>query len=353
MNKWNKRLAFRALSFGFIVFSLSNAGAEYNETPIPYGVCYDDCDCCLDLGVDFILWKPGIDDLEYAVKVGPDDETIFHYRDICPNWEPGFRIRASKPHLFCDWGLGASYTYLYVDKNQKTKEDPNHEVFSLLLHPGIDNQSVPFETIRAKYNLNFNTFDVLLFHPFCSGRCHVFTPFFGLDGIGLSQEINSHMRREEDSSLIKGKVKWDSSFFGVGFKFGTEYIYKMFDCFHLYAKASGSILAGDADSHYEHKEKNISYSNSYVRFKFKDDTCCQFLNGYHIQLGATYQWDLCGFGTSFKCGYEFLKYHNVPTPRRYFVDDGRELTNLNTQSTETNITTLGFHGFLAGLDIEF
>lgn len=360
MNKLNKKFAQAFLALGVLAIAPLAAscdpcnvcGPETSCGPVedqycdpcepiklvPTKACNPVCDCCFDLTVDFILWKPCIDNLDYAlVTEAGVGETRYEYKAIDPKWEPGVRVGISKPNLCCGWGLSGSYTYL----TDRSSDNVTGEVFPVVTHSGVVADTV-YTNASSSYAYHYNAFDVLFSHSFVIHRSHLFTPFFGVQGLALDLKMDTTYSNVTD---IVG-ARWSSDFIGAGLKVGSDYVYQAYDCIAFFARGSAAIVAGESDSHVDFD----ALDGDIVRFS--DDDTCRFLNAYHFQVGLLYDWNICGCETNFRLGYEFVKWLNISNPRE-FVATGEEGDAALGRSTSPDTTTFGFHGLFAGIEMKY
>jgi hypothetical protein len=303
----------------------------------PCNYC-SECDCCFDTTIDFILWKPCLDNIDYAMTTEPADGDLsarYKHHAVDPKWQPGVRVALNKPNVCCGWGIGGSYTYLRDSSDDRVEGT----VYPILLHPGIVEDAI-YTSARCKYEYHYNAFDVLFSHSFVHQKCNMFTPFIGVQGLALEQTARTRYQLDETSSTSS---KWCSDFIGAGLKVGAEYIFKSSDCLAFFAKTAGAIVAGNTDAHID-----IIDSTNTTTTRFEESDNCRFLNGYHFQAGLLYDWDVCGCETYLRLGYEFVKWHNISNPRVY-TNDGDGLA----RGTSPDSTTLGYHGLFAGVEMKF
>lgn len=358
MKKWNKLLGMVIPSLCLVTMTPTMASAD--------DCCYDPCcDPCsfggFDVGVDFIYWKPCFDNLDFAsvaheVETGGSSPTYekhkYGYKCLCLDWEPGFRVRFGKEDILCNWDLTGSYLWLDINSKGKCKEPKGDGAFvTSPLFAGVINDGSPSnETLTyvdAKFNVTYQNWDALLSYDLSCNRCYSFSPFFGVEGLILNQKltVNGYVDPETDEVEQK-RLRWTSDYFGVGLKMGTAYEFE-FNCFKFYANASGVITVGDHDGW--NKQTRWSESGDEYSYVWKDGDCCQFVPGYHLALGLLYETDACGCEYAIRLGWEFTQWHNITNPRRLYEDDagGR------TSSTSPDVTTIGFHGLVLGLDLSF
>ncbi|CRX38636.1 Lpg1974 family pore-forming outer membrane protein [Estrella lausannensis] len=171
--------------------------------PAHPAVCTPACapvttDCCsFEVGLDTLYWKPCVDDLDYAAKVHgtvSNIDTPLHvdYKSVCPEWEPGYRIFLKKENAWKSFNLSLSYTWLNADDSERSHAGNGERIAAVGLHPllvdAVDQNSNYFDFARGKWELTYQTFDILLSHPFRCGSCHTITPFFGVEIVKFDQE---------------------------------------------------------------------------------------------------------------------------------------------------------------------
>ena len=246
----------------------------------------DPCDWDIEVGVEFLWWKPCVeflwwkpyvDNLEHAAERNkiastPVDAKL-KYKNICPDWEPGVRVTLGAPKFYCDFGLLASYTYLNSCESDSVKN--NEDILNPIAHTGLPPGSSDSKG-KGSWDANFHEWDVLLSYDASCNSCHQLERFFDIAGIVLDQDFKATL--DDDDYL----VKWDSDFWGVGFRAGSEYQYRFSDCLRLYARGHGTILAGEADSKIKFEANEGSKPSKLGMTSFKDDNCCQIVPGYHL-----------------------------------------------------------------------
>lgn len=386
MEKWRKKISLAVITAGLLALMPNAANAQTCDTYCD--PCdWNPCDCWgIDVFADFIYWKPCIDDMDYAVQLTDLSETLpgesydqeIKYKCLCTDWKPGFRAGIALNDVWCEWRLSGSYTYLDFCDSSKTHAEEGTVVvsplqFGALLNPTGEDDSTEggFHEVKGKIALKYQSWDVLLSRAVCSSECYTIAPFIGAEGLILNQNIKTNSTldsefteeiEEEEEVLAPGlgfaSTNWKSDFCAYGVKFGTDYVYQVGDCLKLFSTGSFTIAAGDNDGINSQKLTLNSDSEEEEQVvqsvTAKEDDCCQFINGYHIQLGLLYESDMCGCDFAFRLGYEFVKWHNVPKPRRFPAgSDTTEDAYLRGISTSPSKSTIGFHGLLAGFSLGF
>ncbi|HEY4832830.1 MAG TPA: Lpg1974 family pore-forming outer membrane protein [Waddliaceae bacterium] len=343
MEKWRKKIGIAVLASAALLTFAPNMANAYNRDCDP---CNNTCDwnCCggfegFDIGVDFLWWKPCVDDLDFCASVDEESDGFdwnIKYKGICPDWEPGVRVLFKMPSCYCDLGLAACYTYIHAQTKRSFRGDD--DVACPLIHPATDEAGDTFDAARGRWELNYHDWDVLATYDIACNQCHHFKPFIGIAGNVINQKF--HVKLRADSEI--DTVNWSSDYWGVGLRAGAEYVYQISDCLRFFSVAHGTLLAGKADG------TNHQSFPSTVRVK--DDNCCYFVPGYHIGTGFSYNTCMCDWDVSFRIGYEFLVWHNVPNHRIFTGGDGM---GSYSDSTSPSTRTLGFHGLLLGLGVSF
>lgn len=371
MAKWNKKIGLLVLNLGLLVMTPSMVNAADCYSCDPRDPCVDPCgsESCFggyDLGVDFLYWKAAIDDLDWCAVFTSDEVTEVRpngvnyqvkYHDVCPGWEPGVRVRLSKDACWCDWRFAASYTRVKssADRSCDNCIGCSTSDIYILAPPLFNGESGQYEYAKADWESTYQTWDVLFSYDIDCNRCHVFSPFFGIEGLILSQNLEATYETPRDAIANSANFKWNSNYFGVGLKVGSDYTYNICDSLKLFARASGTLVVGDDDS----SNTQTFWSNSttdatFTRVKWKDDDCARLVPGYHVQLGVLYESCYCGTEWGFRLGWEFVNWYNVANHRDFTGsgDVGTTSTDLSGSSSP-NVRTYGFHGLLAGLELHF
>lgn len=200
---WNKKIGFATLSLGLLAMTpnMTEAADCYTCEPVcdPCNQCADSCFGGLDFGIDFLYWKPAIDDLDFCARYEPVDivstgfnptGTAHHikYHGVCPGWEPGFRLRLAKEDCWCDWKLGLSYTRVKSTQHRKCDSCTECETSNPIVIVGpplfgadrFGTGADVFNFAKAKWESTYQTWDVLFSYDIDCCRCHVFTPFLVL-----------------------------------------------------------------------------------------------------------------------------------------------------------------------------
>lgn len=389
MKKWRKKIGLAFVAMGLLAIVPNAEATEYG--PVGYCECIP-CDCWgIDVFGDFIYWKPCIDEVDYAAQVtdisGIDEGEGYtqniKYKCLSPDWEPGFRVGLAINDVWCEWRLSGSYTYIKCCDSSNIIAEEGTVVLSPLQFAGLTNPvneegEGGFYEVEGKCDIKYQSWDFLISRALCSSECYSIAPFVGVEGLILDQKIKTESKLKplvdkqpsgtttEASTVVKevtlvngfGSTDWNSEFCAYGLKFGTDYTYQVGDCLKFFSRGSFTIASGENDGKNE-QSLTMNYDSKTESPKTKkvnveEDDCCIFVNGYNIQLGLLYESDMCGYDFAFRFGYEFVKWHNVPKPRRFpSKDESNESAYTRAISTAPNNSTIGFHGLMVGLAFGF
>ncbi|MCB1112411.1 MAG: hypothetical protein H7A37_04930 [Chlamydiales bacterium] len=352
MKKWKSNLTKAAVSLCLLAAAPNLAQAGSCD---PCDPCANPCDMCcfggFDIGADFLWWKPCVDSLDWVAErssstSGGTTTVAVDYKNVCPKWEPGFRVWIGKDDLICDcdFSFYASYTWINTKENETATATDSNTLVSTLLHSGFST-SDSFTSGSTAWDTTYQTFDVLMAHKCCCGDCFEFVPFFGVEGLFINQSFNTTLHNSAET--IVGTTHFDSDYSGVGLKAGTGYEWQVTDCIRLFSKASGSIVVGDQDGKGTY---TYTASSTTTEVVYADSDCCEIVPGYHVAAGFVYDTCMCGMDMSFHIGYEFLKWYNVTNPRVFVGDNTTSEVALSTSPTTT---TFGWHGLMVGMDLSF
>jgi hypothetical protein len=362
------------------------------------------------VGVDFLWWKPLVDDLDYGYTTNFNSDQnpfnggangVLQYQSVCTKWEPGVRVNLFAPCVLCNWDASASFTWI-KSRNTDCASGNNCGyqgcVINTLLHPvvyaAISESDLQLDSITALWKSTYYNVDALLSYKINMNPCLDITPYFGAAAIYLKQQ-------QEGTASLAGfqyqyencpfaKMCWDVNYWGVGLKMGSSVEQRCWDCLSVFANANATLLAGKISKANNQQSigkfiaptpvppaaiaKACSDScdngcdndcgcntgccyGDYASITFKDSGCGSFVPGYHLQAGFKYASTLCGCNYGIRLGYEFLYWLNLPNPRRFAQpagDLGNDFSICSAgYSSGTNERTFGFHGLFLGAEFKF
>ncbi|CRX38639.1 Lpg1974 family pore-forming outer membrane protein [Estrella lausannensis] len=297
---------------------------------------------------EYLFVKPCVDDLDWAVKSSQNIAGDFNVtgegsvKHLDPGWKSGFRLKVGKDDIIEDWGVSLGYSYLKGEESAKETRPEGGTLLPTMIHLGnLGASAFNADEARAKWSLRIQTIDILINHPMQCNECHLFNPYFGAEALILNQMIKSEfLAGQEDLSS-----RWESDYWGVGVVLGMRYDWKLTSCFGFFADVSGRIIRGDADMDDHFRTNVLDALDQDFKFRYND---CLFVPGYKIAVGFSFNQELCGKKFRLDAGYEFMRWHHLPNPRRYVT--GSEGLPI---STSPSTSALGLHGALIGLQVNF
>ncbi|CRX38641.1 Lpg1974 family pore-forming outer membrane protein [Estrella lausannensis] len=353
MRKLNMKLALAALHLSLLAIPLTLSGEEAESKDSSCG------GMSLEVGIDFIYWKPCVDDLDFALVsddiidpeapaplVAESGAVVGKYRYLHPHGQGGVKARLGKSDIWNGWDFFFSYTYAASSACGCALESPPGHAWPTLMHA---QNTFAGNSVCGKYRLHYQEFDALLSHKVDCGACGYLVPFFGFDSLFLYQNLKSEATDVVDT--IIGRSNWRSDLSGAGLKVGCEYRFEITDGLGVYTKASGALLAAQDCSHYRSERENIEegvnvpLSEGELKFKSKENI---IVPGYALGIGAYYRMESEELKAGIHIGYEFVQWFNIPNQRR-FPAGGESLARHYSNTT----SQLGFHGVTAGFDIGF
>lgn len=328
------------------------------------------CLCPYGFSAELLYWKPCVDDLDFVAKVsGSLDSSIsprhVSYKSICPEWEPGIRLTLNRERAWRSFDCSLEYTWMHTDDARSVSTSNGELLAPVLPHPLMTAEggdAASFSSFaRGKWKSGYQTFDLLFSYSCPLASCHKITPFFGIEVLKLDEKIEARYVGEENGLNYITEMKWDCDYRGAGLKVGTDYSCSLCDGLSLFARASSSLIIGDAKASNLQTMLPENDSGAIIEdafwLQFKDGDCCHIIPGGHFRVGLQYDNECCGVLYSFKIGYEAVALCNVQNPRRWFEfnfgSPSDELEGLDEISAQSNTTTLAFHGLFTGLEFRF
>ncbi len=404
MSNWKTTIRKLLAGTSLLMMPLSTVSAY--DSCCSYDPCsapsFDGCGCGtgnFGVGVDFLWWKPLVDDLDFGYTTNFDSNLPFskgnlsggvvQYQAICTKWEPGVRVNVSAPGVLCNWDASASFTWIKSKHSANSSADNCGEtgcVVNTLIHPIVNTLFEEFTTgsvksISADWRATYYNFDALLSYKINMNPCLDVTPYFGIAAIYLKQQqessayVGDFFGYNYNSCPLASSL-WDVNYWGVGLEMGSSIEQRCWDCLSVFANANATLLAGKTSKAINQtsviklfQDAPLAracgdscnndcgcYNNcDYNTLTFKDCGCGSFVPGYHIQAGFKYASNVCGFNYGIRAGYEFLYWLNLPNPRRFssaIADDIIAPCSIG-YSSGTNERTFGFHGLFLGAEFTF
>lgn len=357
MFHWKKNLL---LTLATCIYFISQSHSIFAQVPFFSDSCVlQPCTLQgLKLGGGAIWLKPCMDDLDFGyVFESSGTRHKIDYKAICPEWSLGFEVFGSyQNYCYPEWTLKTSWTHFRVEDSHKIVANADENASSPLLDRQLivelgENSTGQFKRVKGGLDLVYNDWDLLLSYDLCSTPCMQVSPSFGLAGMFLEQKQKVSL--SNPANVNNGDmawVKWKSDYHAFGFKGGTFVRFFVRQCLSFYASGEGTLLAGDVDS--KNKQRIVYHTPGTVtsRIELKDDKNCHFVTGYRAAMGFLYDFGVNQTFFTFKIGYEFADWFNLPNPRIYFGNS----TSLESAKATSSVTrNLGYHGVVGSLSIIF
>lgn len=254
---------------------------------------------------EFLLWRPRRGAFDYVI---PGDST-----GLVPagparslNYELRTGVRAELGYrLESGWELSAGYTYFRSNAFDSTYAPPGGVLFPTLTRPGLID-TVGFAGADA--NLEYNTYDAMIGKRYAVDDHLAVRMTGGLRFASIRQGFNAYY---DGLDARAATVSARSNFDGFGPIVGGEAVWAGWKGFHLYARATGGMLTGQARNPLV--ETNDAGRTTYANTAY-DIRKVVPLAGAGVGAGWQYR------TVSIRVGYEIINYFNlIDQPR--FVDD--------------------------------
>jgi hypothetical protein len=344
------------LLFALTFLVLPKTCESYYEN-VPFEATY--CGCCFEVGADFLWWKQSADHLDFGSCMGTVTEdcgcdkegkplektkTVHLINTLCPKWKPGVRAQFNVRNFLNNANLRGSYTFIrHSDKgsfsgSQLTSLIPTERVFDI---------------VSSNWRSTYQAADLLFTFPICSNPCFNAMPFFGVEGIYLTQKLNSvgsSPFQYYDGRDVKGYFKADA--WGVGLKVGSDYEYTLTSCLKVFGRGSLSMVSGSPSIRHSF-EKGSSYDSQCYEgpsVEFCENGCSHMMPGFQLQSGVRYLASICRVAIEMHLGYEFVEWLNVPNTRHFI---GEVFSREPVVSTTRTGRNLGFNGLFFGGSVAF
>jgi hypothetical protein len=367
---------FKVGDMGKTILTLATIGFLFSD--LRADVCKNDLiskTSCLDIGIDYICWKPCIDDMDFAAvlsgEISNEENPLqIKYRSITPPYDSGFRIYAYMPGQIGDFGIYVATTWLGMEHRNKIHAEENERIVLPLVHPQIELQSPVvdhmYRIAKGTWKMEYQTFEILGAFPTLY-NCNIgMTALFGFEFLNLKQFIKSRGDEQQDQFSVKSKSEWQSHYTGVGLKVGADYRGLICNHWTFFLRGTSSLIGGFSDNRDKHSIEiqggDVVFLTRDV-FRTRDDEWCHIMPGFHIQMGVGWEQEICGANLHVRLGYEFVKWYQAYNSRR-FLGLEEPLVSLSkrqifseernfARSSGSDTTTFGFHGMLAGLEMRF
>jgi len=232
-------------------------------------------------------------------------------------YKPGFKVGIGA--RFCEWTLAAEYTQLrQTTKTNRKAPAPNlfgafgvwilNDWFQQISPVG---QAISATSLNSKWHLSIDLADLTLSRPFYEGRNLSVSPFFGLRGAWIRQnmKVGIFIPTELISNQVSDETvsRNSSSSWAVGPRAGLEADCLLGKGFRLQGALAGSLLFTQY-THVTHKENvaNSAAIPSSLRSRYTNYNCLRPIGeiGLGIGWGSYFSGQKCHI--DFSAAYDFL-----------------------------------------------
>ena len=278
---------------------------------------------------EFLILRPHRTAFDFVV---PGDATGLvpsgAIRSLNYDLQPG--VRAELGHRFggTGWEAFFNYTYFHSSAFDSLRAPAGQVLFPTLTKPGLTN-TVLFAGADA--NLEYNAYDLVLGKRFAVDEHFAVRMTGGLRFVSLHQAFHAYY---DGLDARAAAVSARSNFQGFGPILGGEAVWVGWKGFHLYARANGGLLSGQADNPLT--ETNNAGRTVYANTAYDIRKVVPMASA---GVGAGWQYRT----VTVRVGYEITNYFNaIEQPR--FVDDvgvGKLTTRPSNLSLEGLFVQLG------------
>lgn len=246
--------------------------------------------CNMFLTADFLWWSANTDGLYYAqsnfgsptTAIPPDGSVDFsgHIQRVEEEWGPGARVGFGGNMPYDEWDIYLYWTWFHADPSDSAKQHQHGPLLVLWSHPDAAGTNLATHA-HAKWDLTINVLDLEMGRPFWVGKHLSVRPYMGIRGAWIDQEFKIKYDYATAPG-IKGKLKMESDFEGVGARAGIDMRFALYNGWSLYGLAAASLMYGSFDCNFHQK------SNHHKIARTED--------GFHrgistVQMGLGVRWD--------------------------------------------------------------
>jgi hypothetical protein len=291
------------------------------------------------LEVSFIYWQAKEKGLELGDRECTRTNEIRHSYSDTVNMDfdylPGFKIGAGWSSCRDDWTLFVEYTRLEGNNCRSVNTSDDFVSFN----SGWFHFPEGVPGLKAKWEIDYNIFDLELGRPYYVGRKLIFKPYFGLRAGWIDQEYNisaiftdptidNRFHSEQDSWLIGPRAGIDTDW--------------LFAChFRLFGNIAGSLNYQKFDTYFKH------FSSNFESIVNEKDEISYLTPNAEFALGL-------GYGRYF-CNSQWYFDLAVSYDFHYFWNQNmmRHLQDFTTFLIDGDAGNLMFHGLTITARLDF
>jgi hypothetical protein len=259
--------------------------------------------------VDFLLLRPRRGAFDYVIPStagglttsGPVQSLNYELRTGV-RAELGYRLGHSH------WEVLAGYTYFRSNAFDAVYAGAGQALLPTITRPGLTD-TVSFAAADA--NLVYNLYDALVARRFVVGEHVALRMLGGVRFANIQQSFNAYY---DGIDARQAQVRGGSQFQGFGPMVGGEAVWAGWNGFHLYGKANGGLLTGNAENPLV--EGNGNGQVTFVNTAYNVQKVVPFTT---VGVGAGWQYRTF----SLRAGYEITHWFGLIDQPRFTDDVGR------------------------------
>ena len=256
-------------------------------------------------------------------------------KKISAEWDFGVRLGLGYRFPYDKWDLEGAWTYYHTDQHNSISGN----LLPLWAHPDTAATNLA-SFARAKWNFHFNLADLELTRSFWVGRHLSFSPFFGLRGAWIDQNLNIEYDYQT-TPFSEGNIHTECDFSGGGVRSGVGTRYTFDSPWSLYGLGSVALLYGKFHCNFKEKLDDNLIALSKDHFN-------QGVTNLQILLGL--RWDEFFWKRRLHVGLTFGWEYNIWLSVNQF---NRWATQLNTGTLHQQNGNLTLMGFSVGGQFDF
>ncbi len=298
-----------------------------------------------DATLDFLYWQASEQGLDYAVQVSSNPEfqpKSMHWKHPSFEWDPGFRLGFAYYLEKNQWDISLLWTHLNSESQGHASSGGLHHFLEQLWTPspyGIDALSA-----SAKWNLYYDTLDLLLSCPCKMNRYFEVIPAFGLRGLLIDQTFKVKYAGGDFDLDSPIKLKAENNYHALGLHLDLGLLFHLNRHLIFFGNAAGTLLYGRFNVPEKVSGENVLIQLSSGHLFRERRNFIEVTNDLAAGLGLQYRPILSNkWHLYLSFAYEIVKVFDQNQMRRY-----RDQNPSNPQNTD-----LGLQGITLSLDVKW
>ncbi len=225
----------------------------------------------------------------------PPDPSSFNFKGnlqrVEPSWDWGFRIGLGYNFCYDEWDAKATWT----DYRTSEKKTSTGVLLNLWGHSDVASSNNA-STIKADWDLKYDTFDLELGRGFGAGRCFCLRPFLGIRAAWTDQTFQTFAdvilpEDTQSQGPLSLDLKATSDFSGAGFRFGLDGRFDFCWDVSLFGLASYSLLYGSFDTDFKESTTGLTVQDLVIASS--EDSFHMGLSSLQLALGLQWNRSYC------------------------------------------------------------